>query len=105
MIRINDRYYITIDTYNIVLFEEKIVEDKRKKNYGEKTTRTIGYYNSFKGLLKALQNYNIMADSENIRSLSGLERKFDKFTQEITENTLNDVIDQMKKIIAEGKKK
>lgn len=60
MKKLNDKYYLDSDTYNLILCEKMIV--KKGKNQGQEYYEPIGYYASIKDLYKAIIEKEIKSD-------------------------------------------
>ena len=69
MIKLNEKYYLDNDPYNIILKEKKI--NKKGKNIGKETYKVIGYYSSVEWLYRAVIEKEIL---EDIGLLTNLEK-------------------------------
>ena len=51
MIKIDDEYRITADTYCYTIEKVGVIEDKNSKNYGKEKSEPYGYYPTIDGCL------------------------------------------------------
>lgn len=65
MIKLTDKYFITIDELNITLFEKAIAGEKAK-NPGEIKYKKLGYYTDLKGLAKGIIRRKLAIDTGRI---------------------------------------
>ena len=94
MIRINDDYYITVDSYNYTACRDKHKTDKHGKN----TYSVIGHYPSIEGALRGIINdMNKRAFTEATYSL--------KEALEVIQQSNKEFTDLLREVCNDGKRK
>lgn len=81
MIKINERFYINANSNCYVLQEKTKIQDKESKNYGKEIFKDLGYYVSLEGVLNGIY-----------------KRKLREFIGKEKENSIEDLLKEMKKI-------
>lgn len=92
MIRLNDRFSIDFDSFNIILKEKKV--NQNGKNKGQERYEVVGYYVSFDELANSmLKKCYLSEDDQNIKSL--------KEIQDLMLELKNDITSQIKILVDE----
>jgi len=74
-IKIDEKYYWEIGSYNFILYKKGPVKDKKTKKTKEGTV-LIGYYPNLRSALRGLANhYPMLATPTSIKSLTDSVRK------------------------------
>ena len=81
MIKINERFYINANSKCYVLQEKVTIQDEESKNYGHEVYRDLGYYTDIAGVLNGIYK-------TKLREFIGKEK----------ENSIEDLLKEMKKI-------
>lgn len=85
MIKLNDKYFIDFDSYNILLKEKKVVQDG--KNKGVERLENIGYYITFDELANSLlKRCYLKEDDNNIESLKDIQKLMLELRDDIVKN-------------------
>lgn len=87
MIKVSDKLYINADTNQYILQERIVIQDKESANYGKEFTKSLGYYTSLEGCLNGI-----------------LKTKLREFISKPTENSIDDLLKEVKKIEIDLKK-
>lgn len=83
MIKLNDKYSIDFDTYNIMLRETKV--GATGKHIGEERFEIIGYCTNFETLAKFLIEREIKINGETFETLNDIINLINNFKEEISE--------------------
>ena len=84
MIKINDRYYIDADEHCYMLKEARTIKDKKSKNYGKSTYKTLGYHSTIdfclNGLIKKeLREFISKSEEKGIKDLIQKMKELEEF--------------------------
>ena len=86
MVRVNDRYGINVEEYEYTVVQILTAGEKSKKK-GEEYTRTMGYYSTFTGAIKAIDKYMVRdALAERDMSLDEAVRAIREVNNELLRN-------------------
>ena len=81
MIRVNEEYAIGYDKMNIILYRIN-VKGEKSKNPGEERPKAIGFYGSFKHLVKKLLDDKLLHDKPD--TLEKVLETIETFEKDIT---------------------
>lgn len=82
MERINDKYYLDSDKYNLILIEKKI--GKKGKSLGKECFINVGYFTSIEQLYKSIIEQNIKDDLgiiNNIQKIADMINELKDFNK------------------------
>ena len=87
MVKINERFYINADNNQYILQEKVTIQDEKSENYGKEVMRNLGYYVSLEGCLNGI-----------------LKTKLREFIGKQKENTIEELLDTIRKLQKELEK-